>query len=389
MGWGTGVGNRWILLSAGEASGDLLGAELATELQRRAPELDLAGMGGDRMAAAGVTLAVQARDVAVVGLTEVLARLPPIWRAYQLLAGMLRNLRPDLLVCIDFPEFNLRLARAAARVGVPVCYYISPQVWAWRRGRIRTLRRLVRKMLVIFPFEEALYREAGVEVFFVGHPVLDRIKAVPPREACRARLGLRDKERLVGLLPGSREAEVRRHLPVMAGAAARIGTVLPGTRFAVAVADTLSPDSLTPLLSPGGGADIRLVTGDTYGVIRAADLVIVASGTATLEAGVLGTPLVVIYKVSPLTYLAGRLLIRVPFIGMVNLVAGRQVAPELIQGEATAERIAAEALMLLRDPARLAAVRAELTRLPGLLGEGGAAGRAAEAALACLPQARH
>jgi lipid-A-disaccharide synthase len=174
----------------------------------------------------------------------------------------------------------------------------------------------------------------------------------------------------------------------MVGAAARIGAVLPGTRFAVAVADTLSPDSLTPLLSQGGGADIRLVTGDTYGVIRAADLVIAASGTATLEAGVLGTPLVVIYKVSPLTYLAGRLLIRVPFIGMVNLVAGRQVAPELIQGNATAERIAAEALMLLRDPARLAAVRAELARLPGLLGEAGAAGRAAEVVLACLAEAR-
>ena len=156
------MGDAWILLSAGEASGDLLGAELAIELQRRAPHLDLAGMGGDRMAAAGVALAVQARDVAVVGLTEVLARLPRIWRAYRLLAGMLRDLRPALLICIDFPEFNLRLARAATRVGVPVCYYVSPQVWAWRRGRIRTLRRLVRKMLVIFPFEEVLYREAGV-----------------------------------------------------------------------------------------------------------------------------------------------------------------------------------------------------------------------------------
>ena len=382
------MGDAWILLSAGEASGDLLGAELAIELQRRAPELDLAGMGGDRMAAAGVTLAVQARDVAVVGLTEVLARLPRIWRAYRLLAGMLRNLRPALLICIDFPEFNLRLARAAARVKVPVCYYVSPQIWAWRRGRIRTLRRLVRKMLVIFPFEEALYSEAGVQVLFVGHPILDRIRTVPPREVCRGRLGLRHAERVVGLLPGSREAEVRRHLPVMAEAVARIGTALPGTRFAVAVADTVAPDSVAALLRSAGGADIRLVTGDTYGVIRAADLVIAASGTATLETGLLGTPLVVIYKVSSLTYLAGRLLIRVPFIGMVNLVAGRQVAPELIQGDATPDRIAAEALMLLRDPARLAAVRAELGRLPGLLGEGGAAGRAAEAALACLAEAR-
>jgi len=382
------VGNRWILLSAGEASGDLLGAELALELRRRAPDLDLAGMGGDRMAAAGVVLAVQARDVAVVGLTEVLARLPRIWRAYRLLAGVLRDPRPNLLLCIDFPEFNLRLARAAARVGVPVCYYVSPQVWAWRRGRIRTLRRLVRRMLLIFPFEEALYREAGLEVSFVGHPILDRVRAVPPRQVCRTRLGLRDGERLVGLLPGSREAEVRRHLPVMAGAAARIAAALPGTRFAVGVADTLPADGVAALLPAGGGADIRLVTGDTYGVIRAADLVVAASGTATLEAGVLGTPLVVIYKVSPLTYLAGRLLIRVPFIGMVNLVAGRQVAPELIQGDATAERIAGEALTLLRDPARLAAVRAELARLPGLLGEGGAAGRAAEIVLACLTAPR-
>jgi lipid-A-disaccharide synthase len=301
---------------------------------------------------------------------------------------MLRDPRPDLLLCIDFPEFNLRLARAAARVGVPVCYYVSPQIWAWRRGRIRTLRRLVRRMLVIFPFEEALYREAGVPVRFVGHPLLDRVQAVPSREVCRARLGLLGGERLVGLLPGSREAEVRRHLPVMAEAAARIGTALPETRFAVAVADTVAPERLTPLVPSDLRAAIRLVTGDTYGVIRAAELVIAASGTVTLEAGVLGTPLVVIYKVSPLTYLAGRLLIRVPFIGMVNLVAGRQVAPELIQGAATPERIAAEALSLLRDPTRLAAVRAELARLPGLLGEGGAPGRAAEAVLACLAEAR-
>jgi lipid-A-disaccharide synthase len=382
------MGGGWILLSAGEASGDLLGAELATELKRRTPDLELAGMGGDRMAAAGVALAVQARDVAVVGLTEALARLPKLWRAYRLLVGMLRDPRPDLLLCIDFPEFNLRLARAAARVGVPVCYYVSPQIWAWRRGRIRTLRRLVRRMLVIFPFEEALYREAGVPVRFVGHPLLDRVQAVPSREVCRARLGLLGGERLIGLLPGSREAEVRRHLPVMAEAAARIGTALPGTRFAVAVADTVAPERLTPLVPSDLRAAIRLVTGDTYGVIRAAELVIAASGTVTLEAGVLGTPLVVIYKVSPLTYLAGRLLIRVPFIGMVNLVAGRQVAPELIQGAATPERIAAEALSLLRDPTRLAAVRAELARLPGLLGEGGAPGRAAEAVLACLAEAR-
>ena len=378
----------WILLSAGEASGDLLGAELAAELQRRAPGLELAGMGGDRMGASGVALAVHARDVAVVGLTEAVGRLPRLWRAYRLLTGMLRDPRPDLLVCIDFPEFNLLLARAAARVGVPVCYYVSPQVWAWRPGRIRTLRRLVRAMLVIFPFEEALYREAGVPVLFVGHPVLDRVKTVPPRELCRTRLGLTGTERLVGLLPGSREAEVRRHLPVMAEAAIRIERALPGTRFAVAVADTLSPDRVAALLPSHKGANFRLVRGDTYGVIRAADLIVTASGTATLEAGVLGTPLVVIYKVSRLTYLAGRLLVRIPFIGMVNLVAGRRVAPELIQGDATPERIAAEALKLLADPARLAAVRAELRRLPGLLGEGGAAGRAAEAALACLPQAR-
>lgn len=378
----------WILLSAGEASGDLLGAELAAELTRRAPDIELAGMGGDRMAAAGVALAVHARDLAVVGLTEALTRLPRLWRAYRLLAGMLRDPRPDLLVCIDFPEFNLRLAHAAARAGVPVCYYVSPQVWAWRRGRVRTLRRLVRKMLVIFPFEEALYREAGVDVRFVGHPVLDRVRAVPPREVCRGRLGVRDGERLVGLLPGSREAEVERHLPVMADAAARIAQALPGTRFVVAVAETVRPDRLGALLPPAGGPDIRLVAGDAYAVIRGADLVVAASGTATLEAGVLGTPLVVIYKVSRLTYLVGRVLVRVPFIGMVNLVAGRRVAPELIQEEATAERIAAEALALLRNPARLTAVRAELARLPGLLGEGGAAGRAAESVLACLARAR-
>ena len=369
--------NKKIFIVAGEASGDLHGADLARALRTLDPEVTLIGMGGEQMRQAGVTLIVDARELAVVGVTEVLSRLTALLRAFGRLRTSLKAEAPGLLVLIDFPDFNFWLARAARRLGIAVLYYIGPQVWAWRRGRLRTLKRLVEKMLVLFPFEEAVYREAGIPVACVGHPMLDRLRDVPTKEEARRLLGHSGSELIVGLLPGSREGEVRHHLPVLKQAVDQMGTVEPRIRFLVAVADTLPPGLVETLLQ-GSGPAIRLVRGQTYQVMRAADLVITASGTATLEAGLLGTPMVIVYRVSLLTWWAGKLLVDVPSIGMVNLVVGRRVVPELLQWEFTPNRVAETALGLVRDPAALDRIRRDLREVRGRLGEEGASRRAAQ-----------
>ena len=375
--------NKKIFIVAGEASGDLHGADLARALCTLDPEVTLIGMGGEQMRQAGVTLIVDARELAVVGVTEVLSRLTALLRAFGRLRTSLKAEAPGLLVLIDFPDFNFWLARAARRLGIAVLYYIGPQVWAWRRGRLRTLKRLVEKMLVLFPFEEAVYREAGIPVACVGHPMLDRLRDVPTKEEARRLLGHSGSELIVGLLPGSREGEVRHHLPVLKQAVDQMGTVEPRIRFLVAVADTLPPGLVETLLQ-GSGPAIRLVRGQTYQVMRAADLVITASGTATLEAGLLGTPMVIVYRVSLLTWWAGKLLVDVPSIGMVNLVVGRRVVPELLQWEFTPNRVAETALGLVRDPAALDRIRQELREVRGRLGEEGASRRAAQEILTML-----
>jgi lipid-A-disaccharide synthase len=272
-------------------------------------------------------------------------------------------------------------------MGIPVLYYISPQVWAWRKGRIRTLKRLVEKMLVIFPFEESLYREAGVPVTFVGHPMLDRLRDIPSREEARRRMGYDLSDRIIGLLPGSREGEVRHHLPVLKEATAQIVQAEPAVRFLLAVADSLPPRLVETLLQ-GNDSPIRPVRGQTYEIMRAADLLITASGTATLEAGLLGTPMVIIYRVSRLTWWAGRLLVDVPAIGMVNLVAGRRVVPELLQWDVTPERVARITLELLQSPEALGSIRQELQQIRGRLGEEGTSLRAAREVLKMLCEGR-
>jgi lipid-A-disaccharide synthase len=376
---------RRILIVAGEASGDLHGGALVEALRARAPDLALEGIGGDCMAAAGVRLHVHARDLGVVGLVEALARLPAIRAAFARMRALLEADPPDLAVLIDYPEFNLRLARVAARAGVPVCYYVGPQVWAWRRGRLALIRRLVRKMVVIFPFEEAVYRAAGVDVAFVGHPLLDRLA---PRERAEARrgLGLADASPVLGLLPGSRVGEVERHLPVMLAAAAALRREHPKLGVAFGRAPGLPAPFVARCLA-AGGAPVRVAEGGASDVLSAADLAFVASGTATVEAALHGTPMVIIYRVALLTWLVGRLLIRVPWIGMANLIAGRLVVPELIQFAATPERLAGTARRLLADPAALERMRQELAAVRLRLGPPGASARAAEAILALLEEA--
>lgn len=377
--------NKKIFIVAGEASGDVHGADLARALRSLDPRVTLLGMGGEQMRRVGVTVLVDARDVAAVGFTEVFSRLGAVVRAFRQLRRALAVERPGLLLLIDFPDFNFWLARASRRMGIPILYYISPQVWAWRRGRIRTLKRLVKKILVIFHFEEPLYREAGVPVSFVGHPMLDRLRDIPTREEARRQLGCAGTDVVVGLLPGSREGEVHHHLPVLKAAVDRMAHAVPGIRFLLAVADSLPPRLVETLLE-GTNARIQPLSGHTYQVMRAADLLITASGTATLEAGLLGTPMVIIYRVSRLTYWAGKLLVDVPFIGMVNLVAGRQVVPELIQDDVTPDRVAKTALELLQNPEALGAMRERLQAVRGKLGEEGASLRAAREVLKTLQE---
>ncbi len=332
------------MIVAGEASGDLHGSKVAQALLRREPALQISAMGGDRLRKSGAEILVDSSQLAVVGLTEVLGRAGGLYRAYRTLKNFLRTGGVSLLILIDFPDFNLRLARVAQKAGVPVLYYISPQVWAWRSGRTRKIARTVQKMAVIFPFEIPLYRQVGLEAEFVGHPLMDILgprKEVPvPSERTWG------GKPLITLLPGSRGKEIRSLLPEMIRAAQIIIRTKPEARFLVALAPGIHAPDVQEYL-PESGAAVSWVEGKTYEAIGAADLVIAASGTATLETAILGKPMVIAYRVSPLSYWAGRALIKVKWIGLVNIVAGRSLVPELIQGEARGERMAEEALKIL------------------------------------------
>jgi lipid-A-disaccharide synthase len=372
-----------IMLVAGEASGDLHGAALCRALRALAPGRPLVGMGGERMAAAGLDRLADVTAAAAIGGTEALGPLPTLLRAWRRLRAALQGRRPPAaLVLIDFPEFNTRLARVAGRAGIPVVYFIPPQVWAWRPWRARVIARRVSLVLAVFPFEAATYRAAGARVEFVGHPVLDALADAPSRPAARARLGLDAEATVVGLLPGSRRQEIERTLPVLHAAAARIAAARPATRFVLASVDGATPDPVATLR--GASPAVQVVRGDAHGVMRAADLLLVTSGTATLEAALLGTPMVVCYRLSRLTEAWVRLLVRVPWISLANITLGRAVVPELYQRAFTPERVAAEALALLASPATLAAQREAFRELTGAVGEPGVGLRAAQRIVALI-----
>jgi lipid-A-disaccharide synthase len=374
---------RPIMLSAGEASGDLHGATMCRAIRDLDPSIRLVGMGGSGMAAAGVEILVDPTAQAAVGTSEALSRVPALARAYKLLVRRLREARPLAIVLIDFPEFNLRLARQARRAGIPVVYFIPPQLWAWRRGRIRQMARRVTKVLAAFPFEKALYEEAGVPVEFVGHPLLDVVPSDLDHARARERLGVGDRRVLVGLLPGSREQEISRLLPRMLDAAARLA--VDGKRsFVLGLAPSVERKRVAAMLeraAEAGGPPVEIVEGMTYEVMAAADALLIASGTATLEAALLGAPMVVCYRVSRMTELMARLLKRSPWISLPNIVAGRGVVPEILQHDATAERFAAEVERLLVDPVAATAQRAAFKELRDRLGKPGVGARAARAVL--------
>ena len=367
------------MISCGEPSGDLYAGALATELLRLDPGTTIVGLGGRRLRDAGATLTADFSGLSVTGLLEVARLLPRTYATYRTLVREAKARRPNVFVAIDFPDFNFVLARALRRLGVPVVYYISPQLWAWRRGRMKTMRRIADRVLVIFPFEEAIYRQAGVPVQWVGHPLLDIMPPAPSRDDVLATLGLDRSRPVVALLPGSRRNEVDAILPDLVRAAALIRQRLAGAQFVVARAPHLNDSLFASLERLDGGAAI--VEGRTDDVLATADVALVASGTVTVQAALHECPMVVVYRLSSLTYRLGKPFVHVDTYAMANLVAGRRVVPELIQDEFTPERVADEALRVLTDPAKAAAVRRELRDVHARLGTPGASRRAAEAVL--------
>jgi lipid-A-disaccharide synthase len=366
------------MISCGEASGDLYAGALARELGALDPSTDVVGYGGDQLAAAGATLLGDYRGSAVTGLVEAARVIPRSLRTIRTLADNARARRPDVFVAIDLPDFNFRLLPIMHELDVPVVYYVSPQIWAWRPRRVDVLRRYVKRMLVIFPFEVELYERAGVPVEFVGHPLVDLAKPTASRDAWRRAHHLDPARPVLALLPGSRPNEVRRLLPVMQEACALVAREVPGVQFLLARAPALDDAHFA---SMRGDTRIPIVTGATDDVLAASDAVITASGTATVQAALHGCPMVVVYRLSRVTYAMGRLLVRVPHVGMVNIVAGREVVPELIQDRLTPTALAREAVSLLTDEARAARVRADLAVVRSRLGGPGASRRAAAAVL--------
>jgi lipid-A-disaccharide synthase len=376
------------MISCGEASGDMYAGALATELRRRVPDAEIFGFGGRRLQAAGGHLIGDYGPFAVTGLTEAVRVFPRSFAMLRRLIDAARELRPNVFVAIDFPDFNFKLMAAIRRLGIPIVYYISPQLWAWRPGRMDTMKAYVDRVLVIFPFEEALYRQADVPVQFVGHPLVDMSHHGQERSSFLIERGLDPAAPTVALLPGSRRNELERIVPVVSAAVPIIRARVPNAQFVVACAPNL-PDALfARLVNDQPDVRLVLVRDRTDDVLAASDLVITASGTATIQCVLHERPMVVVYRVSPLTYRLGKPFLKVDTFAMPNLVAGRRIVPELIQDAFTAERTAEEALALLTDPARHAAMRDALADVRQQLGPPGASGRAADAVLEVITTTR-
>ena len=368
------------MISCGEASGDLYAGALAAELRARVPDAEIFGFGGPRFQAAGGTLLGDFTRFSVTGLTEALRVLPRSFAMLRRLVAAAREHRPDVFVAIDFPDFNFRLMAALRRLGIPIVYYVSPQLWAWRPGRMKTMKASVDRVLVIFPFEEAIYRSAGVDAQFVGHPLVDLATPRQPRMSFLRDRGLTPEAPTVALLPGSRRNELERIVPIMAPALALIRGRVPDVQFTVACAPSMGERQFAPLVAAGQGR-LVLVHGRADDVISSSDVAITASGTATVQCALHERPMVVVYRLSPLTYRLGKPFVNVDTYAMPNLVAGRRIVPELIQDGCTPQRVADEAIALLTDPALHARTRQELRGVRERLGAPGASGRAAEAIL--------
>lgn len=368
-----------VMLSCGEPSGDMYAGALTTELRARVPGIQVFGFGGDEFERAGGELVEHFRGLAVTGLTEALPFIPRFYKLLGRLKAAAAEGRPDVFVAIDAPDFNFFLLRALKSLGVPVVYYISPQLWAWRARRMRTMQRFVDRVLVIFPFEESIYQRAGVPVTFVGHPLVDMARARSTRAEFLRELGLDPSLPTLAILPGSRANEVGRIAPTMASALPLIRARVPGLQCVIACAPHL-PDEAFDVFGAGAGAPAR-VRSRADDVLAASDVVLTASGTATVQAALHERPMVVVYRLSPLTYRLGKPFVRVDTYAMANLVAGERIVPELIQDDFTPERVADEVVVLLTDSTRHTKTQSGLHRVRERLGAPGASGRAAEAIL--------
>ena len=368
---------RKILIVAGETSGDLHGAHLVKAALSLDPNLRFYGVGGEHLRSAGTDVTFDSSEVAVVGIVEVISKLRSIYRVFRWLKKSLDRDRPDLAILIDFPDFNLRLAKEANKRGIPVFYYISPQVWAWRKGRVKKIEKLVHKLVVILPFEVPFYRQRSVDCEFVGHPLIDIVKPHLSRDEALEILRLDKGKRTIGLLPGSRREEVQKLLPVLLKSAHLLLRDFPNLQFIIPIAPAINRFEIEEYIARFH-LDIRVVEEHIYDVVNICELIITASGTATLEAAIMNTPMIIVYKVSCFSYLVGRLLVKVKSIGLVNLIAEKRIVPELIQGQASPINIFNEASKMLKNPHLLSVIRGELDNVKEQLGAPGTSQRAAQ-----------
>jgi len=371
---------KHVLIVAGEASGDLHGANLVKAMKRLDPGVTIQGIGGIMMEEAGVDILIPSSEMAVVGLIEVFARLNSIIRAHLKLKSLLKNSRPDLLILIDYPEFNINLARTARRYDIPVLYYISPQVWAWRRGRIKKIAERVDRMAVILPFEKELYLETGMEVEYVGHPIMDSIQQHQDKGEIVRDMGFKDGNPIVGLLPGSRNEEIKNLLPLMIESVEILSSRYDNLKCILPMASTVSPELVQVEINQSK-VEIQVSREEVSRTLSVCDLAIVASGTATLETAIMGVPMVIVYKVSPISFWIGKRVIKVPYVGLVNLVAGEEIVPELIQDEITPHSLADAVLAILGNEQRKGEIIEKLRIVKDTLGRGGASERTAGIAM--------
>lgn len=365
---------RSILVSAGEASGDFYAAQLVEKLRTRLPGVHFFGCAGPHLRAAGVEAVIRSEDLSVVGITEVIAHLPLIYRRFRQLTAAARSRRPVLAILTDSPDFHFRVAKKLKRIGVPVVYLVAPQVWAWRKGRVRVMRRIIDRLLCIFPFEEAFFREHGISATYIGHPLVSRVRPSLSRDEFFRKHNIPPERPLIAVLPGSRRSEALRHLPELLRAAQILLKDRP-LSFVLPASPTCGAAFFEPHLA---GSPIRAIEGEAWNAMAHCDVALAASGTVTVEGALLGAPMVTFYRVTGLSWLIGKLLVRVPFYSMANLIAGRAVVPELMQAHMTGENLASEVRPLLADGPIRAKMEAGLAEVAGkLAGEGDALERAA------------
>lgn len=370
------------MLVAGEASGDRYAAEIFRELKALIPGVRGIGMGGQNMARAGVEIRYDSTDIAVIGVGEAIKHYRKIKRALGLMQRIACQERPDLLICVDYKEFNFALAGTAKTCGITVLFYVSPQVWAWRPGRVRKYGKVIDMMAVIFPFEEAFYQQYKIPVRFVGHPLVDRVGPSLPRVKALETFALDPSKPVVGLFPGSRENEVRRLLPLMLDAAKRITARQSDVQFVLS--GDFAIDAFSTARIQSSAVKITVIKGQIYDLMNCCAAIMIASGTATLEAALMGTPMVISYKVTPLTYLIGKLLIKIPYIGLPNILANKGIVKEFLQRDATPENLASEIERILTDKTYAQEMRAELRAVGTKLGKGGGTANVAKLAAEML-----